>query len=252
MGRAEKVLVLVVIGAIVTFAAIYLGGGQKQVSTDVGGSPPLSAQQPAPPDTREPVAPLMPGADDPVTIAPGPSDGRAPAPGSSPAPSPTPEPARVEPEPWKNAPASVSLAVQLLPSPFPGTKRYRVQSGDTYEKIALRFWKSTKLVADLERLNPDVDPRRLGTGMDLVVPDLPIVEGSAAKAKPAAAEAPAGPGETYTVEAGDTLIAIARRKYGDQRLWKLIHDANRALLPDASTILRKGMKLRLPPAPAKK
>jgi nucleoid-associated protein YgaU len=149
---------------------------------------------------------------------------------------------------------NVSLASQLLASPFPGTKRYRVQSGDTYEKIALRFWKSTKPVAELQRLNPDVDPRRMGTGMELVLPDLPIVEGSAPAAKPktAAAEAPAGPGETYTVETGDTLIAIARRRYNDQRLWKLIHEANRALLPDPATTLRKGMKLRLPPAPAKK
>lgn len=51
--------------------------------------------------------------------------------------------------------------------------------------------------------------------------------------------------ETYTVQAGDTLRAIARAVYGDELQWRRIYDANRAVLPDADR-LSVGQVLTIP------
>jgi len=56
--------------------------------------------------------------------------------------------------------------------------------------------------------------------------------------------APSG-GQTYVVQKGDTLFALARRFYGDQAKWKLIWEANRARLPDPNR-LPVGTKLIIP------
>lgn len=51
--------------------------------------------------------------------------------------------------------------------------------------------------------------------------------------------------ETYTVQAGDTLRAVARAVYGDEAQWRKIYDANRAVLPDADH-LSVGQVLAIP------
>ena len=60
-------------------------------------------------------------------------------------------------------------------------------------------------------------------------------------------EPPAAPdgGQTYTVQAGDTLESIAREFYGDGSLYTLIAEAN-TVDPSA---LEPGQELRIPPAP---
>ncbi len=57
-----------------------------------------------------------------------------------------------------------------------------------------------------------------------------------------------GGGETiYTVQEADTLSAIAREVYGDDRLWTKIRDANPGIDPDRLLV---GQRLRLPPKEA--
>lgn len=55
--------------------------------------------------------------------------------------------------------------------------------------------------------------------------------------------APAG--RTYVVRKGDTLFALARRFYNDQRRWRDIWQANRDKLPDPNK-LSVGMTLVIP------
>lgn len=62
----------------------------------------------------------------------------------------------------------------------------------------------------------------------------------------AVASSPMSPGATYTVKAGDTLVSIAARVYGDESLWRLIHDANRAVIRDPDH-LEVGHSLVIPP-----
>lgn len=54
--------------------------------------------------------------------------------------------------------------------------------------------------------------------------------------------------EIYEVVPGDSLSKIARHKYGDDRLWKVIYEANtdRIKNPD---VIQVGWKLKIPPKP---
>jgi nucleoid-associated protein YgaU len=54
--------------------------------------------------------------------------------------------------------------------------------------------------------------------------------------------------ETYTVKAGDSLSKIAKLKYGNANLWKLIHEANldRIKNPD---LIQVGWELKIPAKP---
>lgn len=63
------------------------------------------------------------------------------------------------------------------------------------------------------------------------------------------------PPRTYTVQAGDTLMGIARKTLGDGNRWREIQTLNQEILPDPNQ-LKVGMVLKLPtganaPAPAK-
>ena len=51
---------------------------------------------------------------------------------------------------------------------------------------------------------------------------------------------------TYTVQKGDTLVAIARKFYGGDSDWKRILDANSSVLKGDAAALRPGMKLTIP------
>jgi LysM domain len=56
-------------------------------------------------------------------------------------------------------------------------------------------------------------------------------------------------GQTYTVQAGDFLAAIAQRFYGDgsEAAWRKIYDANQAVIGPDPTQLQVGMVLIIPP-----
>ncbi|CAD7386283.1 LysM peptidoglycan-binding domain-containing protein [Xanthomonas arboricola] len=52
--------------------------------------------------------------------------------------------------------------------------------------------------------------------------------------------------ESVTVQAGDSLSSIAKRRYGDGNLWPRIFEANRETLKDPDKIF-PGQVLQLPP-----
>ena len=58
----------------------------------------------------------------------------------------------------------------------------------------------------------------------------------------------ASPFRTLVVVVGDSLSEIARREYGDARLWTGIFEANREQLKSPD-LIRPGQTLRLPSAP---
>jgi nucleoid-associated protein YgaU len=75
-------------------------------------------------------------------------------------------------------------------------------------------------------------------------PSAPVA--SAVQGAPSAAQSPAAPvtAQTYTVRRGDTLRAIAKRLYGDEKRWRDIAAANPALNRKK---LRQGQIINLPP-----
>jgi nucleoid-associated protein YgaU len=63
--------------------------------------------------------------------------------------------------------------------------------------------------------------------------------------QPAAPEAMKAQEQTYTVESGDTLSAIAERYYGDANAWNRIFEANRDQL-DNPDLIQPGQVLKIP------
>ena len=54
---------------------------------------------------------------------------------------------------------------------------------------------------------------------------------------------------SYTVKAGDTLISIAERIYGEssKSTFQDIYEANKALIGDNPDLIKVGMTLKIPP-----
>ena len=76
-------------------------------------------------------------------------------------------------------------------------------------------------------------------------PDFSDVSSGSSTTAPSAAPAPAASEREYTVVAGDSLSAIAKREYGDASRWHEIYEANRDAIKNPD-LIHPGQKLRLP------
>lgn len=111
--------------------------------------------------------------------------------------------------------------------------------------IAERHYGDRNKWTVVAKANPLVDPASMKIGTRLVIPPLPSAPaGGAVPSVP-----PGGDGSTYTIEPGDTLIAIARGVYGDGALWERIYEANRATIGDDPATLKVGTRLVIPKRP---
>jgi nucleoid-associated protein YgaU len=72
-----------------------------------------------------------------------------------------------------------------------------------------------------------------------------VPSGLATASQPVAPSPQTSALQTYTVKIGDSLTSIAADVYGDESLWPLIHEANRAAIPDPDN-LRVGQPLVIP------
>jgi LysM repeat protein len=91
-------------------------------------------------------------------------------------------------------------AAQPTPAQAGGETIYVVQRGDTLAKIAAKYGVTVKQIVDL---NSIANPNLISTGQKLRIP------AAAGAAPPAGGQT--GASKTYTVRAGDTLVAIATR-----------------------------------------
>ena len=121
---------------------------------------------------------------------------------------------------------------------------YIIQNGDTFVSIADEWFGDDTKWSLIARENPTVDPQRLKIGQKIFLPPRHV----ARPAAPVPAPDPAlAPGQTlHVVESGDTLIAIARDKLGDQTRWEEIYALNKTTIGPDSAALQIGMKLKLP------
>ena len=121
---------------------------------------------------------------------------------------------------------------------------YTVKSGDTLEAIARAQLGDGQKWRAIVEMNPGLDPKALKVGQKLKMP-----AGGTATAKESSAPASGAANSatnTYTVQKGDTLVAIARKFYGGDSDWKRILDANSSVLKGDAAALRPGMKLTIP------
>lgn len=138
--------------------------------------------------------------------------------------------------------------------------KYTVKSGDTLWSIAEKFYQSGYNWVDIQKANKLSDASVISAGQELDIPDVsPKLLGSTNKKNEEATmsaketettkmtevtptEAPIL-SETYTVQKGDTLWAIAKRTYGDGFQWKKIATANKLKNP---SVIHSGNVLTLP------
>ena len=94
---------------------------------------------------------------------------------------------------------------------------------------------------------PQIDPAELQATAPApaMTAETPMVE--VEKPVPAVPAVPAQPsGETYAMKRGDTLYSLAKRFYGDGKLWTRIADANKDKIRDVTGI-PVGTVLAIPP-----
>jgi len=94
--------------------------------------------------------------------------------------------------------------------------------------------------AELEAAAPPPEPMPAVTGTPAVEVETPTPQPPPTTAKPI------GGGTSYTIQKGDTLYSLARRFYGDGKLWTRIADANKDRIRDVTSI-PVGTVLTIPP-----
>lgn len=131
--------------------------------------------------------------------------------------------------PAANTPAAV-------PGASTGSDTYVVKEGDTLTAVA-QWWFGDAAKWDLiQDANPGLTPQRLQIGQRIKLP----AKGAARATPPAAAN------RAYTVRPGDTLVTIARARYGRDAKWRAIYEANKAVIGSNPDDLEVGMVLTIP------
>lgn len=171
-----------------------------------------------------------------------------PSPAAAPAPAPIPEPTPTEPFSAASAP---TLALPPTPAPAPAivpaiSGSYVVKAGDTLGAIARRCHSSVPQLCTANGLKPTTT---LQIGQKLRLPaagSTPAAKSSVAKssAKPAAKAVAKASGKSraHTVQAGETLYAIARKHHVSPAA---LMQANK-LTPQTAGKLRIGSTLTIP------
>lgn len=151
--------------------------------------------------------------------------------------------------------------------PLEGTE-YIVQPKDNLWKIAKHFYNDgseskTKLIYEANKEVIGSDPAKIKPGMKLIIPHLSRSETPPDVTSGSIDEITTRPPETsekrpsgtkyYFVRKSDTLSEIAYRFYKNsgKKYRHLIFEANRDKLATPETTLKPGLKLTIPPLPAR-
>lgn len=141
---------------------------------------------------------------------------------------------------------SVPLIGVSRPAGGAAVETHRVQPGDTFSQLAVRYYGSAGFTQFLIGANPQAgDPNRLAIGTIISIPPRP------APTESATARASNQPGRTsssrtYTVRSGDSFYAIARDVLGDASRWRELYELNKKLVGGDPKSLQVGHVLQLP------
>ena len=129
---------------------------------------------------------------------------------------------------------------------------YVSEKGDTFWRIAKRFWNRGSEWRTIWEANRDVcpNPDELREGMKIVIP--PRRRKATAKSNTGAGRRLAAdttlrptPGKFYVTRKGDMLSTISKTAYGRASLWRKILEANQDVLIDEYHLV-PGMKIFVP------
>ncbi|MGF1632405.1 MAG: LysM peptidoglycan-binding domain-containing protein [Phycisphaerae bacterium] len=132
----------------------------------------------------------------------------------------------------------------------PGYASYVVQPGDNYSRIARKLYGNADLFYEVQKANPNVNPRALQAGQVLLVPDRNTIGSRTASAAAGSTVAEAAPAvlgtNEYRIRQNDSLWIIAQRELGDGTRHDEIYQLNKAAIGPDPTRLRVGTVIRLP------
>lgn len=163
------------------------------------------------------------------------------------APSAPPVPAAPAPDqgPRGTAPAATSVPPAAPKEAAPAGIEYVIKSGDTLEGIARAQLGDGQKWRLIEQMNPGINAKLLKPGQKIMLPAGTEIKSADSSSPQGSKVTPAA--NTYTVQKGDTLVAIARKFYGSDAEWKRILEANGTVLKGDANALKPGMKLNIPP-----
>jgi len=128
--------------------------------------------------------------------------------------------------------------------------KHRVQAGDTLSGLAQEYYGSERFTQFLINANKQLaDPHRLKIGDVVYIPAAPrspAPSGTTAQKSPVSRSSAHTGSRSYTVQPGDTLIAIARDRLGNSSRWEEIMKLNRNVIGSDPRGLRPGQVLELP------
>lgn len=127
---------------------------------------------------------------------------------------------------------------------------YTVQAGDSLSRIAQELLGDASRYPEIAALNGIDDPSRIGVGQELKIPGMEaeVATTTPAQTAPTVTAAQSAPAqqqqaETYKIQSGDTLYAIAERELGDGNRYREIAELNGISNPNAISV---GQELQIP------
>jgi nucleoid-associated protein YgaU len=130
-----------------------------------------------------------------------------------------------------------------------GARTHVVKAGDTFSKISLAAYGTSKHYAQIEHANPGIDPTRLKLGQTINLPAIDAKPAGSASASAAGATATIDPRSEYKVQPNDSLYTISLRLYGKADRVEKIYELNKAAIGDDMARVKVGMVLKLPEPP---
>lgn len=258
MKRDVKVGLLVA-AVICGVAAILLGGGLAVRPARAPSalrvqeeSPAVSSLAEEPPSVAEPAAEALPEAPPEEAAVAGLAPKLTPpvaavAEVSEPVASPTSEPAQELPMPHEELP--IAPPAEASPLPPPARHVYVVQEGESFYSISKKLFGTVRYFPDIQRANPDIDPKKLRPGMRVAIPEIPgaqlrkelLTSAEPQKPRPRVLLAQ---DTMHVVQPGEVLEDISLKYYGTRQKWRHILRANPSIA-DAKA-LRPGQEIIIP------
>lgn len=125
----------------------------------------------------------------------------------------------------------------------PRPRIHVITPGDSFSKLAERYYGSQTYAALLIDANPNVDPRRMKVGSTVKIPARTNTERTV---RDAIVEPSRVGGGTYEVREGDSLYAIAEIHLGSGARWPEVYELNKVKIGTDPTRLNIGLVVKLP------